>query len=74
MGWNMIFAEKVKYVRGELYLTQKQLAEKLGVSFATVNRWESKGVEPTFLVKKKFEDFCKQNNILFNDENASGDK
>jgi transcriptional regulator with XRE-family HTH domain len=70
----MIFAEKVKYVRGELYLTQKQLAEKLGVSFATVNRWESKGVEPTFLVKKKFEDFCKQNNILFNDENASGDK
>jgi transcriptional regulator with XRE-family HTH domain len=70
----MIFAEKVKYVRGELYLTQKQLAEKLGVSFATVNRWESKGVEPTFLVKKKFEDFCKQNNILFNDENTSGDK
>lgn len=70
----MIFAEKVKYVRGELYLTQKQLAEKLGVSFATVNRWESKGVEPTFLVNKKFEDFCKQNNILFNDENTSGDK
>jgi DNA-binding transcriptional regulator YiaG len=56
----MIFAEKVKYVRGELYLTQKQLAEKLGVSFATVNRWESKGVEPTFLVKKNLKIFAKK--------------
>ena len=61
----MNFSQKVKFVRGELFLTQKQLAEKLGVSFATVNRWESKGVEPTFLVKKKFEDFCRQNNIQF---------
>lgn len=61
----MTFAEKVKFVRGELYLTQKQLAEKLGVSFATVNRWESQGIEPTFLLLKKFNDFCKDSNIKF---------
>ena len=61
----MTFAEKVKDVRGKLYLTQKQLAEQLGVSFATVNRWESQGIEPKFLVKRKFDDFCKENNIVF---------
>ena len=65
MRCNIVFAEQVKYVRGELYITQKQLSDKIGVSFATVNRWGSKGVEPTFLLKKKFEDFCKQNNIIF---------
>src|SRR5215510_6831572 len=27
-------------IRGRLGLTQEQLAERLGVSFATVNRWE----------------------------------
>src|SRR4030095_3131530 len=27
-------------IRGQLGLTQEQLAERLGVSFATVNRWE----------------------------------
>jgi len=64
----MTFAEKVKTVRGELYLTQKQLAEKLGVSFATVNRWESQGAVPKFLVMKKFEDFCKENNITFKEQ------
>jgi len=61
----MTFAEKVKFVRGQLYLTQKQLAEKLGVSFATVNRWESQGIEPKFLMMKKFDDFCKNNKIVF---------
>ena len=42
----MTFADKVKYVRMKLYLSQAQLAKEIGVSFATVNRWESKGYEP----------------------------
>ena len=68
----MEFSQKVKHVRGELLLTQKQLAEKLGVSFATVNRWESKGIEPTFLVAKKFETFCKEKGIFFDEEESNG--
>ena len=36
----MTFAEKVKYVRGKLLLSQEDLAKQVGVSFATVNRWE----------------------------------
>ena len=35
------FAAKVKYLRAKLMLTQEALAKELGVSFATVNRWES---------------------------------
>ena len=30
----------IKYIRSRLNLSQTELAEKLGVSFATVNRWE----------------------------------
>ena len=33
-------AATLRAIRAELDLTQEQLAERLGVSFATVNRWE----------------------------------
>ncbi len=34
-------AARLKVLRGSLGLSQEQLARRLGVSFATVNRWES---------------------------------
>ena len=58
----MTFAEKVKYVRGKLLLSQEDLAKQVGVSFATVNRWE-KGVEP------QFEKFCNERGINFEEGN-----
>src|SRR5579863_10685852 len=33
-------AATLRTIRAKLNLTQEQLAERLGVSFATVNRWE----------------------------------
>lgn len=60
----MTFAEKVKYVRGKLLLSQEDLASKIGVSFATVNRWE-KGIEPQFLTKARFDKFCEEQKITF---------
>ena len=33
-------------IRARLDLTQEQLAERLGVSFATVNRWEGGVTKP----------------------------
>ena len=36
----MTFAEKVKHARTTLKLSQEKFAALLGVSFATVNRWE----------------------------------
>ncbi len=61
----MTFPEKIKYVRAKLLLSQEDLASKIGVSFATINRWEKKGIEPQFLTKAKFEKFCDEQGIKF---------
>ena len=39
-------ATTLRTIRANLDLTQQQLAERLGVSFATVNRWEGGSVVP----------------------------
>ncbi len=64
----MSFSEKVKYVRTELKLSQEDLARELGVSFATINRWENGSYNPSRLAKKAFDDFCKANNIVEEDK------
>ena len=64
----MSFSEKVKYVRTELKLSQADLARELGVSFATINRWENGSYNPSRLAKKVFDDFCKENNIVEEDK------
>ena len=64
----MSFAEKVKYVRSQLKLSQEDLAHELGVSFATINRWENGSYNPSRLAKKAFDDFCKENNIVEEDK------
>lgn len=61
----MSFAKQVKYVRATLLVSQTELAKMLGVSFPTINRWETGKLEPTFLNRKKFELFCKDKNIDF---------
>ncbi|MDA1087638.1 MAG: helicase-related protein, partial [Verrucomicrobia bacterium] len=43
------YAHKIKALRAKLGLTQVQLAERLGVSFATVNRWENRQSKPSRL-------------------------
>ena len=60
----MNFAENVKQVRTQLKMTQEDLAHELGVSFASVNRWENGSYNPSRLAKKTFENFCKMNNVV----------
>lgn len=43
------YAERIKRLRGQIGLTQQVLADQLGVSFATVNRWENKQTKPSKL-------------------------
>ena len=64
----MTFADKVKFVRMKLYLSQAQLAKEIGVSFATVNRWESKGYEPQLASVGRFNDFCEKHGITFEEK------
>lgn len=59
----MRYCEFVKKVRKQLNLTQKELAEALDVSYATVNRWENSQVLSSKLAIKSFFDFCENNFI-----------
>lgn len=61
----MTFGEKVEFVRGELQLSQTQLAQELGISFATVNRWETRNIEPRYLTQVKFDKYCEVKGIEF---------
>ena len=49
--------ELVKEVRRQLGLSQEELAHSLGVSFATVNRWENGKTNPSKLARKQFSAF-----------------
>ena len=50
------YAAKIKELRGRLGLTQTQLAERLRVSFATVNRWENGKTKPSSLAWQQIVD------------------
>jgi ribosome-binding protein aMBF1 (putative translation factor) len=54
------FAQTVRKVRLTLDLSQEELAHALGVSFATVNRWENSKTRPSKLAQRQFEQFCTQ--------------
>ena len=41
------YGSRIRILRGRLGLTQVKLAERLGVSFATVNRWENGQTKPS---------------------------
>ena len=59
----MDFSDKIKYVRAELLISQKELAKELGVSYVTISRLESSKVKPSFLTVKRLENFCKEKGI-----------
>ena len=59
----MKYASIVKQIRTKCKLSQSQLAEKLSVSFATVNRWEREKHEPSMRQRRKIRDFCLDNKI-----------
>lgn len=64
----MNFKEKLVYARAKLDLSQKALASCLNVSYATINRWEKGHNIPTRKAIIIFDEFCKQNNIVFDKE------
>lgn len=55
----------IKSIRSKLNLSQADLAEKLGVSFATVNRWEKEHCEPSQIALKAIKRLCSHNSIDF---------
>jgi transcriptional regulator with XRE-family HTH domain len=62
----MDYGAKLKELRMKLLITQTELADMLGVSFATVNRWENGHNEPTMRQKRAIRDLCRENGLEFN--------
>ena len=52
------FAAAVKDIRTQLGISQEELARALGVSFATVNRWENGKTYPSRLARGSFISYC----------------
>ena len=52
-------------------LSQEEFARELGVSFATVNRWETGRAKPTYRTLRLIDEYCKNHNITFDVSNAS---
>jgi len=63
----MMFAETVLSIRKRLRLSQQAFAKELGVSYATINRWENSNQKPSALALRMFEEYCNKNNIDFPD-------
>lgn len=59
MNWSKI----IRDLRNKMLLSQTELADLLGVSFASINRWENGHNEPTIKIKRKIKELCQRENI-----------
>lgn len=50
----------IKEIRSQLGLSQEELAHALGVSFASINRWENGKASPSKLARAQFDMFCRK--------------
>jgi DNA-binding transcriptional regulator YiaG len=65
----MEFAEKVRFVRERLRISQEELARALNVSYATINRWENSRTVPYKMAQGVFSAFCEKNGVTLSEKN-----
>ena len=53
----------IKSIRSHLNMSQTEFAELLGVTFATVNRWENGRAKPNKLAQTKIYDICRERTV-----------
>lgn len=59
----MKYSEAIKKLRLKMCLTQTEFGELFGVTFGTVNRWESDTYEPTMKIKRLMMPYLEKYNI-----------
>jgi len=64
----MDYAKLIKELREKLIISQSELAEMLGVSFSTVNRWEKDKHVPTIKIKRKLNSLFITYKIIINSD------
>ena len=55
--------ELIKQIRSHAQVSQQELADRLGVTFASVNRWENGHSFPNRLAQMKLYELCQEKNI-----------
>jgi len=68
------YEERIKRIRERFGLTQKELAESIGVSFATVNRWENKQSKPSPLSWAQIQNVYEKKSVLQKKDRTEHDK
>ena len=56
-------SEKVKELRKKRGWTQEELAQKIGVTLSTVQRWEKRGGQPTRLPRRELSRLFEESGI-----------
>lgn len=57
------YSKAIKELRSKMTLSQTEFAQLLGVSFASVNRWETGKHEPTIKIKRKIKALMREYDI-----------
>lgn len=63
----MNYSKLIKEYRNKLFITQEELANVLGVSFVSVNRWENGHFQPTMKIKRKLNALFKDAKMIVED-------
>lgn len=59
----MQLSEIIKEVRQKSYMSQQEFADEIGVSFSTVNRWETAKAMPNYQTMKRLIEYCRRCNV-----------
>lgn len=57
------YSKVIKELRSKMTLSQIEFAQLLGVSFASVNRWETGKHEPTIKIKRKIKALMREYDV-----------
>ncbi|HHV14021.1 MAG TPA: helix-turn-helix transcriptional regulator [Acholeplasmataceae bacterium] len=63
----MDYSKSIKLLREKMFISQKELADLLEVSFVSVNRWENGKFNPTIKAKRKLNDLFIKYNVKTNE-------
>lgn len=61
----MALSDAIIYIRKKGFYTQVEFAERIGVSYSTVNRWENGKMNPNVSAMKRLKAYCDALNIEF---------
>lgn len=61
----MALSDEITVIRKKGFYTQIEFAERIGVSYTTVNRWENGKMAPNVSAMKRLKAYCDALNIKF---------